>query len=236
MQEKTEYERRIRDYEKKFEECFASIASWQQSYNTLVEEHNDLRARYAECTSQNADLQAQINAIKKELAAQNSVTESESLARKKVKTNTPKSLAVVASSSSSSPQHSLDLSSSPIPSMPVSTGDEMEAESNGQNKKVLREERPPPIFVEEVANYAKFSAFLEANGVDQCLRKETASKEIILATKTVDEYRNLQKLLLAENKNRARETDIGAINLHTYQLKSERAFIVFIRHLSLIHI
>lgn len=92
-------------------------------------------------------------------------------------------------------------------------------------------ERPPPIFVSDVTNYTAFSQFLKQQKADQCLRREIANKQLVLTTKTVDEFRNLQKVLSKEVANPTQIDTFGKISFHTYQLKSERAFTVYLRHL-----
>jgi len=73
--------------------------------------------------------------------------------------------------------------------------------------------------------------FLKDHKVNDCARKETSAKQIVLTCSTVDEYRKLQGILTEETKNHQHKDSIGTISFHTYQIKSERAFIVYLRHL-----
>lgn len=49
----------------------------------------------------------------------------------------------------------------------------------------VKYERPPPIFIYGVTNYAEISRYHTANVVDDCIRQKTA-KKLILNTKTAD--------------------------------------------------
>lgn len=90
--------------------------------------------------------------------------------------------------------------------------------------------QPPPIFIYGVTDYAKFSKFLKDDKVDDCIRKETKS-ELILTTATADHYRRLHAVLWKECTDQSNKEAIGALQLDSYQLKSDRAFVVYIRGL-----
>ncbi len=63
------------------------------------------------------------------------------------------------------------------------------------------------------------------------VRKETSSNELVLSAANVADYCKLQKVLTEESQTRSHRADFSEIVFHTYQIKSDRAFIVFIRHL-----
>lgn len=88
--------------------------------------------------------------------------------------------------------------------------------------------KSPPIFVYEVTNYTQFAQFLLASGASECTRRETSS-ELILNTTTIDHYRKLHSILRAECSEHKNRDKFGEIQIHSYQLKSERAFIMYIR-------
>lgn len=90
--------------------------------------------------------------------------------------------------------------------------------------------RPPPIFVYSVTNYVTFSKFLKDNQVDNCLRKET-NNCLILTTATTDQYRSLHAVLRKEFTEQTNKEALGTLQLHSYQLKCDRAFVVYIRGL-----
>jgi len=172
-------------------------------------------------------LQTQISAIKTDLAQKESTVDERRIknvnSRKRIKVNSSEN-DTLASKESTEP------SSSQLPS----SIENMDAQSSvEQPLEETKEkiERPPPIFVSEVCNYAKFSKFLEENDVNQCARKETSSNELVLVTNNVTDYRKLQKVLTEESKTHSHRADFGEIGFHTYQLKSDHAFIVYIRHL-----
>lgn len=208
-----EYEHRIQQYESKLSDLTKGITQWQHSYNTLLQNHNALQAKYNESASQNANLQAQIDQIRSEMAQKSQFNNGESSeqVRKKSKQN-----------------NNLDVNFSQKTTNQSTEVGNMETDSEQPEKK---ETRPPPIFVTEISNYAKFSQFLKENEVDSCTHKETSSKQLVLATNTVEEYRKLQSILTEERQKRGHKDQIGEIGFHTYQLKCDRAFVVFIRHL-----
>lgn len=116
------------------------------------------------------------------------------------------------------------------PTLTTSTGnDEMDVE-NSPSAQPRVAERPPPIFVYGITNYTAFSTFLRESNVADCLRKET-SNALILTTKTADQYRKLHAVLRAECTEAKCAATFGAIQLHSYQLKSDRAFVIYIRGL-----
>ena len=78
-----------------------------------------------------------------------------------------------------------------------------------------------------VSKYADFDKFLESNGVENCTRKETNSA-LILTTETADQYRKLHAILRQECAAQSGKETFGAIQLHSYQLKSDRAFVIYI--------
>ncbi len=92
-------------------------------------------------------------------------------------------------------------------------------------------EAPPPIFVSEIGNYAKFSEILIERGVNHCVRKETSGNELVLSAANVADYCKLQQVLTEESQTHSYRADFGKIEFHTYQIKSDFAFIIFIRHL-----
>ena len=64
-----------------------------------------------------------------------------------------------------------------------------------------------------------------------CERKAINGDKLILKTRTADEYRKLTALLDTEIQNRKLITEIGQLQYHTYQAKSDKPFVVYIRHL-----
>ena len=90
--------------------------------------------------------------------------------------------------------------------------------------------RPPPIFVYGITNYQEFSKFLEDHNVQECTRKET-SASLILNTKDADQYRKLHSVLRQECQEKTGAALFGILQMHSYQLKNERSFVVYIRGL-----
>lgn len=78
--------------------------------------------------------------------------------------------------------------------------------------------RPPPIFVYGVKNYSAFSKFLHENNVTDCTR----------TTQTVEQYHQLHAVLRPECAEAKCADTLGALKLHFYQLKSDRAFVVYL--------
>ena len=82
-----------------------------------------------------------------------------------------------------------------------------------------------------MADISKFDALLATCDLATCERKATSNDQLILRTNTADEYRKLTTLLRKEVESKDNSAAIGRIQFHTYQLKSDEPFVVFIRHL-----
>lgn len=206
-----EYVKRIHQLEGVVAKWVQAQGTWEQEKLQLQTEKTLLARQYEELRidsdKRSSDLQRQIDEIK---SAFNSGINEEQRVRKKSKKRTSIDASII---DSQQPQGS---QSSPTqmdttPSIP-------------------KTERPPPIFVYGVTNYTEFARFLSLNGVEECTRKET-NREFILNTKTVDQYRKLHSVLRTECVDKTNKDKFGTIQIHSYQLKSERAFIVYIRGL-----
>lgn len=60
--------------------------------------------------------------------------------------------------------------------------------------------------------------------VDKCIRKET-NNCLILTTKTAELFRALYQVLRTECAAQSGKEQFGVLQLHSYQLKCERAFV-----------
>ena len=121
----------------------------------------------------------------------------------------------------------------PSPSSPqsvINTQDSSSQSALEMETSQIKILRPPPIFVYGVTNYTEFIKFLKSQDVDNCLHKETKSA-LILTTTSADQYRKLHKVLRQECAVPTGKDSFGQLQLHSYQLKEDRAFVVFLRGL-----
>lgn len=96
-----------------------------------------------------------------------------------------------------------------------------------QPEQIVKSVQPPPIFVYGVQNYIAFAQFLRGKEVADCTRKEINSG-LILSIETSDQYHKLHMVLRVKcTEGKGRDT-FGALQLHSYQLKSKRAFVVYL--------
>ena len=83
MIDNSELNRRLAAYESKLEEMAAIISQWQNNYQTLLNDHQLLQNKYVASTSQNADLQAQIDAIIAERGSNAPITDNLGIAKER---------------------------------------------------------------------------------------------------------------------------------------------------------
>lgn len=124
--------------------------------------------------------------------------------------------------------HSVPSKPASTQSMPLNSAHSVPSKSASTQSMPSKSTKPPPIFVYGVNNYTAFSEFLKTHKVDNCVRKET-NNSLILTTKTIDQFRELHKVLRTECTTQSGKDQFGSLQLHSYQLKCERAFIVFFR-------
>lgn len=215
-QKETEYVNRIQTLEAALAKSNRAKTQWQDREKKLEEEKLALTQKYEELKKvsdqRNAELQSQIDAIN---ARFSQTRDDDDLQRKKFKRKA----------------YNLDsLNSNPSLVAKTSESNEvtnMEEDASGPSEAQVK---PPPIFVHGVSNYPEFSKFLKANKVADCIRKETNSG-LILTTKMADQFRQLHSVLRKECADLSGKEIFGAIQIHSYQLKSERAFVIYIRGL-----
>ena len=119
----------------------------------------------------------------------------------------------------------------PVPEMETETTAGSQNNSSAGIQTSPKVPKPPPIFVTGVTDISKFDSFLATVKLETCERKTTSDGQLILRTKSTDDYRKLANLLQTEVESGAAASQIGRIQFHTYQLKSDKPFTVFVRNL-----
>ncbi len=208
------------DYAARIQQLESSMQKWNQAQSSWLKERKKLEFEKAEFQRQcdqlqrsNTSLQNQLRELKVKLKSRQPLDDAEQQARKKPKGN-------------SSPATTSSVVPAVPPVPPTAESSLMDTTPSEEQSTVVKSERPPPIFVYGLTNYADFARFLTANSVEDCTRRETA-KELILNTQTADQYRKLHSVLRKECADKTNSDKFGEIQLHSYQLKSERAFIVY---------
>ena len=200
--------------------------AWTEKEKKLEKDNAELSLKYTtlELTSSRntADLQHQINELRKSLSKHEDAASDDNAAKKRRFNGQQASTLSNSNSLSPSPIGlSADLSSTSQPITPMITD---------QVQPPPKTDRPPPISVYGVTNYAAFAKFLKSQQVHECTCKET-SNSLILNTKDADQYRKLHSVLRQECQDKTGADTFGILQLHSYQLKSERSFVVYIRGL-----
>lgn len=91
--------------------------------------------------------------------------------------------------------------------------------------------KPPPIYVSGIKKISEFDEFLKPSELDKCERRTLPNEQVIVKAKTIDEFRKLTSILDNEIKARDHLATMGEVLYHTYQLKCDRPFILFVRRL-----
>lgn len=209
---------RIQNLEASLKKLSQEKQQWLSKEKKLEAEKSDLAAKYDDLKkvsdSRNLELQRQID----ELVLRMGQIDNASQARKRPRTQGSTVTTPLPSSTSSS-------------TVNESAAMETDHSDLPANKpKPATSERPPPIFVYGITDYAAFAQFLKTHKVDNCTRKETNSS-LILTTQTAEHFRALHKVLRTECTTQSGKDSFGTLQLHSYQLKSERAFVIFFRGL-----
>lgn len=106
------------------------------------------------------------------------------------------------------------------------------AEADASKKRSSKEPKPPPIFISGIKNIGAFDNLLKNSGLEDSERKALSNNELKVLPKTADSYRKLRTLLNNPlEANDPSSADLGVLKYHTYQLKSEKSYVVFIRNL-----
>ncbi len=196
---------------------------WEKKEKNLEAEKAQLLQQYesikASSEQRNNDLQRQINELK---ALYSQKSDAVGHSNRKIPKMNPVKMA--------SPTFTASTSTFTDESMAVDNITPSVTATTLPDVELSKSDRPPPIFVYGVTNYAAFSKFLQTHQVSDCTRKETNSS-LILTTSTAERFRALHTVLRTECSTQTGKDQFGTIQLHSYQLKSERAFVVFIRGL-----
>lgn len=101
-----------------------------------------------------------------------------------------------------------------------------------RNSSIAGSRKPPPFYVSGIKAASEFSKMLKSNGITQLDMKGLANGEIKVTFNSSDDYRKCRTLLCKydEQPEETRKV-IGQIKFHTYQLREEKPFTVFIRGL-----
>lgn len=101
-----------------------------------------------------------------------------------------------------------------------------------RNSSIAGSRKPPPFYVSDIKTASEFSKMLKSNGINQLDMKDLANGEMKVTFNSSDDYRKCRTLLCKYNEQleEARKV-IGQIKFHTYQLREEKPFTVFIRGL-----
>lgn len=221
-----EYQAQIQNLESIIQKLHRAKLQWDEKEKKLEEERNLLNQNYATLQAvsekRNSELQSQIDELRSLLLKQQDGNEIRN--RKKPKPTSNES------STQPPPSPSTTHTEQMVVDTNLPTDTTTESNTVPTVPSINKPIRPPPIFVYGVKDYPTFSEFLKNNGVEKCLRKETKNN-LILSPATADEYRQLHAVLRKECADQTHKETFGELQLHSYQLKSDRAFVVYIRGL-----
>ncbi|KAK9505318.1 hypothetical protein O3M35_009402 [Rhynocoris fuscipes] len=103
----------------------------------------------------------------------------------------------------------------------ILTPNEGEADSDANNDNTQsKTPKPPPIYINNLTNYANFCATLSSILGPNSFECKSRINNVMLLTKSIDGYRAAIRYLSTQD-----------MEYHTYQIKSEKAFRVVLRHL-----
>jgi hypothetical protein len=100
------------------------------------------------------------------------------------------------------------------------------------NASIPTSRKPPPFYVSGIKSASEFSKMLKSNGVNHLEMKGLANSEMKVTFNSSDDYRSCRTILSKFNDLPEEDRkNIGQVKYHTYQLREEKPFTVFIRGL-----
>ena len=214
--ERTKIFRQYEELKSSSEQCNKQLESERTA---IILQYDELKSSSEQ---RNADLQHQIDELRTLIAE--SANNVEGPDRKRVKPSNTQDAQFSTPASPSVSQNNTVIAT------PGSSYQPDQSSTIAMETEQVKVPKPPPIFVHGVTSYPKFINFLRSRNVADCLKKETNSG-LILSTASAEQYRKLHAVLRLECADQSGKDDFGQIQLHSYQLKEDRAFVVFIRGL-----